>query len=110
VAARSLLEKSLKILQELGERRGIALLLEQYGWLEALEHPHRAARLFGAVEASLEKLRMCLPASMWADHEKSVALVCSQLDELTLAAAWAEGRAMTVEEAVRYALGEVIPC
>ncbi len=110
VAARSLFEKSLRILQELGDRRGIALLLERYVWLEAVEHPERAARLFGAVEASLQKLRTGLPASMWEDHEKSLAMISSRLDELTLAAAWAEGRAMTWEEAVEYALGEVIPC
>ncbi len=39
-----------------------------------------------------------------------LAMISSRLDELTLAAAWAEGRAMTWEEAVEYALGEVIPC
>jgi len=33
----------------------------------------------------------------------------AQLDETTWAAAWAEGRAMTLEQAITYALDEAAP-
>jgi hypothetical protein len=38
-------------------------------------------------------------------HDQNVAIARTQLDEATFAAAWAEGRAMTLEQAVAYALG-----
>jgi hypothetical protein len=36
--------------------------------------------------------------------------VRAQLDEATFNAAWEEGRAMTLEQAIEYALGEVGEC
>jgi tetratricopeptide (TPR) repeat protein len=68
--------------------------------------PDRAARLFGAVEAQPELLRMPLPSTDHGSYERSVDLVHAQLDEATFAAAWAEGRAMSLEQAIDYALGE----
>jgi hypothetical protein len=38
------------------------------------------------------------------DHERAVALAHARLGEETFAAAWAEGQAMSLEEAVAYAL------
>lgn len=37
-------------------------------------------------------------------HDRNVAAVRAQLDEATFAAAWAEGRAMILEQAIDYAL------
>jgi hypothetical protein len=41
-----------------------------------------------------------------ADCDRNVAAVRAQLDEATFAAAWAAGRAMTMEQAVAEALEE----
>ena len=64
----------------------------------------RAARLFGAAEA----LRETLGAPRLAIYARApparVASLRSQLDEPACAAAWAEGRAMTLEQALAYAL------
>jgi hypothetical protein len=41
-----------------------------------------------------------------ADHDQYVASACAGLEETAFAAAWAEGRAMTLEQAIEYALAE----
>jgi hypothetical protein len=43
-----------------------------------------------------------------ADYERSVSVARERLDEPVFAAAWADGRAMTLEQAIAYAL-EVSP-
>jgi hypothetical protein len=41
-----------------------------------------------------------------AEYDRTAALVRPQLDKPTFAIAWAEGRTMTLEQAIAYALGE----
>ncbi len=41
-----------------------------------------------------------------AEYEQDIGAGRAQLDEATYAAAWAKGRAMTLEQAVAYALEE----
>jgi hypothetical protein len=62
----------------------------------------RAARLFGAAELLRETLGY--HASDQADHDKYVASARAGVAETAFAAAWAEGRAMTLEQAIEYAL------
>jgi hypothetical protein len=64
----------------------------------------QAVRLFGAVEAASEALRWKMGISGRAEYDRIIATVCAQLDEATFNAAWAEGRAMTLEQAIEYAL------
>jgi non-specific serine/threonine protein kinase len=76
------------------------------GPIGARGKPERAARLLGASEVLLA-IRGIGPAPAdQADIDRYVAAVRAQLDEATFEAASAEGRAMTVQEAVAYALGE----
>ena len=66
----------------------------------------RAAHLLGAAEAQFQ----AMGAAMWpADHrdrERSMAAIRAALNEEAFAAAWAEGRAMSLEQAIAYALEE----
>ena len=68
--------------------------------------PERAARLLGASEALLETMGVGLQPADQAEADRYVAAVRERLDEGTFEAAWAEGRAMSLEEAVAYALSE----
>jgi hypothetical protein len=69
----------------------------------AADH-ERAARLFGAVEA-LREASGTREAFFWrAINDRDLADVRASLGDETFAAAWAEGRAMTLEQAVAYAL------
>jgi predicted ATPase len=77
---------------------GLALLA---GPLARLGEPEKAAKLFSAAQ---HLLRVGHQPSDAPEYVLYIADLQAQLDEATLAAAWAEGRAMTLEQAVAYAL------
>jgi predicted ATPase/DNA-binding CsgD family transcriptional regulator len=64
----------------------------------------RAARLFGAAEARLEAAASYIDAADGLFNERTVASAVAQLGEDTFAEGYAEGRAMTFEQAADYAL------
>ena len=71
----------------------------------AREEYQRAARLFGAADASFAVLGGQLP--LWfdqSDHDRRAAFTRAELGEAAFVAARAEGRAMSLEQAVEYAL------
>ena len=57
-----------------------------------------AARLWGAADVLRETCRVPLPPVYHADYKQAVAAARVQLGEQTFAAAWAEGRSMTVDQ------------
>jgi DNA-binding CsgD family transcriptional regulator len=59
-----------------------------------------AARLWGAAEALRETLSMPLPPVYRSDYERAVAAARIQLGGQLFAVAWAEGRAMTPDQAL----------
>ena len=63
-------------------------------------------RLHGASEAALERTGAFHQPADKLEVDRNIATVRAQLDKATLAAAWADGRAMTLEQAVAYALDE----
>ncbi len=69
----------------------------------------RAARLFGAVERFGEDISIWVPLDVRAVHERDVLSARSRLGEAAFATAWAEGRAMTLEQAIAYVLEESSP-
>jgi predicted ATPase/transcriptional regulator with XRE-family HTH domain len=90
-----------------GNKREIASCLEELAGLAAtMQHPMRAARLFGAAEVLRVSVGTPLPPVHRADYARDVALVRANMDEHAFAAAWAAGRAMTLEQAIACALGE----
>jgi predicted ATPase/DNA-binding CsgD family transcriptional regulator len=76
------------------------------GPVGAQGQPGRAARLLGAAEALLEAMGVGLQPADQLEADRYVAAVRKQLDGAAFEAARAEGRAMSLEEAVAYALGE----
>src|SRR5205823_15103846 len=59
-----------------------------------------AARLWGAAEAMREGLHAPLPSVFRTEYERAVVAARAQLGEHAFAAAWAEGRMMTPEQAL----------
>jgi predicted ATPase/predicted Ser/Thr protein kinase len=103
--ARALIAESLALYQELGDKKYSPMnLADMAGPVAAGGHPQAATRLLGASEALLEALGLVIHASDRPDIDRHVAVVRDQLDEETFNAAWAEGRAMSLEQAVSYAL------
>jgi predicted ATPase/DNA-binding SARP family transcriptional activator len=72
----------------------------------ALSHLERAARLFGAAESLRESIGTPVPLSQRPQYDFLVAAVRARLDEAAFEKAWAEGHAMTLEQAIEFALKE----
>ena len=66
----------------------------------------RASKLFSAAEALYLPLRFEMSARERAEHDQAIASARAELGEAAFAKAWAEGQAMTLDEAVAYALRE----
>jgi DNA-binding CsgD family transcriptional regulator/tetratricopeptide (TPR) repeat protein len=105
-AAKLYLE-GLELAVEAGDKANAAYCLEGLASLIAERgEPQRAARLFGASEELLE----AIGAPLYAHapdrtlYERAVDALRSRLGEEACGALWAEGRAMTLEQAIEYAL------
>jgi tetratricopeptide (TPR) repeat protein len=127
-AARACQEESLTIYREIGDRSGIALSLEAFAELaftataaatvpaetaraseNTEDDPHRAARLWGAAQALREQIGAPLEPTEQEEQARDAASARERLGEADWAAAWAEGRAMTQEQAIAYALEDAEP-
>jgi predicted ATPase/class 3 adenylate cyclase len=125
----SLYEESLAIAQELGDKPGIVYVLAGLGEVEvgsggsggqvgatgsggagetgvirSTSRLRKGARLLGAVEALLESIGTVLWAEERRPYELGVAQVRTQLGEKEFEKAWEEGRALSMEQAIQYAL------
>src|SRR5262249_52408681 len=101
------LAQGLALSQTLSDQASVVWCLAGLGSAAALdEEPERAARLWGAAERLRQTLG-CRPApAARATYERAMAIARAQLGEDAFAAAWAAGRAMTLEQAIAYALEE----
>jgi predicted ATPase/class 3 adenylate cyclase len=105
--AAALCRESLGLRQKMNDKPGIAKCLERLAEvLGAQGQTGRAARLLGASQALRETLGAPLPPVERPDYERQTAIVRSAMGKEPLAAAWAEGRAMALEQALAYALEE----
>jgi tetratricopeptide (TPR) repeat protein len=102
-AATQLYASSLKLLGS--ELNNVPDRLEAFAKLAGAVHqPQRAARLFGAASAMRERLGVPIPPVERADYEAALAQARAQIDPPAFDAAWAEGAAMSEEQAVALAL------
>ncbi len=100
-AARGLFEQSLAISGELGEKWVIAMGLVGLGEVvAALRQLAWAAQLWGAAEALRDAIGIPIPPVELASYERSVSAARVHLGERAFAAAWAQGRSMTPEQAL----------
>ena len=98
-AARSLYQQSLALALELGDKHITPYNLEGLaGVLMAQEELTGSAQLWGAAEALREKTGLPLPLVDRATYERSVATARTLLGEQAFAAAWSEGRTMSLEQ------------
>jgi predicted ATPase/transcriptional regulator with XRE-family HTH domain len=101
------LVESLTLLQGLGEKWQTAHTLEVFACLAVSQgHLSQAAHIFGAAEVLRETLSAPMLLFIRHFNERSIATLRAQLDEATFAALWAEGRAMTLDQAIACALSE----
>jgi hypothetical protein len=105
--AQALYRESLLLRRELGDLLALAQSLEDLAVLAGRQgEAERAIRLLGAAEAFCETLDVRPPVANASDYERAVAEGRAALGEAALAARWAEGRALSLEQAIEYALRE----
>jgi predicted ATPase len=102
-AARAHYAEAVAIWQAAGQRYGIRLSLDGLASLAAAQALlEQAARLFAAAEELHASFQLA-PGDR-AEHDRDLAAAHAALSETVFAAAWAEGRAMTIEQAIAEAL------
>lgn len=106
-AARSYYHESLTLRYELNDKIGIAECLEGLAALHGLQRrAARAARLWGMAETLRAAIGSPQTSTTRAVHRRPLAAVRAQLGAKAFAAAWAEGQAMTIDQAVTDALSD----
>ncbi len=107
--ARSLFRQSLTLALQIGH---LVLKVDALAYLAgatgALGYLKRAARLFGAAEALHDTYGFSLQSGDLPEWERSRASVYEQLDEAAFNALCAEGKAMSLEEAIAYSMEEPV--
>ncbi|HEX6709404.1 MAG TPA: tetratricopeptide repeat protein, partial [Rubrobacter sp.] len=109
--AEVLLVAALHAFRQLGDVDAIVDCLDALGQAYAAkEHGILAAKLLGTAEAVREELAMPVRLAERDRYERFVALSRRGLEEPVWEAAWSEGRAMSLAEAIEYALtpGETV--
>ena len=101
-------QEALTLFAEHGDRGKIADCVDRLARLAALGgEPARAVRLFGAAEGLAEAAGFRLPTHDPAGFERAVEAARAAVGEESFAAAWAAGRAMSLEEVVAEAGAEI---
>lgn len=104
--ARSLLEECVTINRQLGNKWSLPYLLEGIADVSIGEkNAKHAAKLYGAAEVLREKIGLAMPPTERVTYNKARDSMREALTEETFKTVWNEGRAMTVEQALAYALG-----
>jgi predicted ATPase/class 3 adenylate cyclase len=91
--------------QKIGHRAAIAHELECFAFIaKAQEEDQRAAHLFGAAEILRENINIPMMPTERPEYDREVNDLRANMDEAAFSKAWAEGRALTMEQAIEYAL------
>ena len=105
-----LLAESLALSRDLGAKHNIARVLHQLGRVAHIKGDDmRAARLMAAGDALREALGASLRPIVRVQHETVRSATRARMGETAWAAAWAEGQAMPLEQALAYALDAAGP-
>lgn len=92
--------------QRLGHRAATAHQLECFALIaKAQGEFERALRLYGAAEALREKINIAMTPQERDEYERAIADLKANVDEKQYPFLWAEGGSMTMEQAIRFALG-----
>jgi hypothetical protein len=103
--SREVPRESLSLDLELGA--SVGSVMAAFAFLaNARADPRRATRLLGAAEALRASSGEHMAAEGRVDYERNLASLHAQLDQATFEAAWAEGAALTPEQAVALAMSE----
>jgi predicted ATPase len=99
------LRESLEVRKEIGDKGGSAWCLERLaGVFMVRKQEERAVRLFGAAAALRASIGSVIDPVDQAKYKTNLSTLRAKLGKERFTAAWEEGRAMTMEQAIAYAL------
>jgi len=105
--AAGLYRESVTLFGETGDKWVATECIEGLALIASAQGKHkRAARLFGVAEAARETFGITMPRPEAGDQEHFWVAIRERPEGTAFTAAWAEGRAMTLEQAIEYALQE----
>ncbi|MES2569488.1 MAG: tetratricopeptide repeat protein [Verrucomicrobiota bacterium] len=109
-SARNILREAATIAEHLGNEWLIPYVLESLGRI-ALEEGEgvRGARLYGAAEVLRERFGLPIPLSERAAYAKTLQWMHAQTTMDAFDEAWAAGRALAPDEAIRFAFTQNVP-
>jgi predicted ATPase/class 3 adenylate cyclase/DNA-binding SARP family transcriptional activator len=97
--------QSMALRQSRDDRWGIAQGLEDFAGLAGRQRQwERAVRLLGAAEGVAQTLGRSLPVALRDEYQRTMNGARPAMGEAAFAAAWADGRAMTLDQSVAFAL------
>jgi non-specific serine/threonine protein kinase len=106
VSAESSFIESLAIARELADPFATMWALERFAELAAAKHAYeRAATILAAAAHVREEIGLSLPLHDECEHTRVAAATRAALGDDAFDQAWREGSAMTLDDAVHYALG-----
>jgi hypothetical protein len=106
-AARLRYAESLPLARKSGDKDGVMQCLGGLGTAAAgLEQGEKGARLLGASDVLRERIAAFMQEDALMAYEHGIALTRARLGDEQFERAWQEGRAMTMEQAIAYALEE----
>lgn len=99
------LRESLSIRKQIGDKGGVAWCLERYGDIATAHgNNQHAIRLFAASSSLRGKIGSIIDAVDRPEYESTISDLKIQLGDAQYSAAWAEGSALTMEQAIEVAL------
>lgn len=91
--------------KRMGHRSAVAHQLECLAFIaKSLEQVEKATRLLGAAEALRQRIEIDMTPPEREEYEKEVADLKANVDDHEFASLWADGRSMTMDEAIELAL------
>ena len=103
--ALALFRESLTFSRDVGDRLAMPLTLEGFASVAAAERDlQRAVRLWGAAEALRDSVGLPMPPHRRRRHSAAITAARTALGDKAFETAWAAGRALSVDEAVSFAL------
>jgi DNA-binding CsgD family transcriptional regulator len=92
------------------DRNGLTIVLETLAWMAAEIGQHeRTARILGSAERVRDESSLTLIELFRPQHEQSVSIIVQGIGQKAFDAAFARGRAMTIDEGVAFAVEHQAP-
>jgi len=105
--AMSAYSETIREWQRMGHRSAVAHQLESIAFIaKVLEKAEKSTQLLGAAERLREIIKINMTAQERSEYDKEVADLKANMDEKEFTSLWAEGRSMTIEQAIALALDE----